>query len=269
MKDALRDIRKHLRLYGMLFRMNVMSQMEYRANFITGIMMELGYMVTKVLYIVVAFRAGRDIGGFGPDEMLVFVGTFIAVTGFYAGVFMISFFQLSGLVKDGSFDTIMTKPVSALFLASFRRSDIGILATDFLGGAVAVAIGLSRLGGVDFWTVLGYAFYMACGCAVAYSIFLIPLTLVFRIVNAQAIAGVVDSFWDFNNVPMVVYGKTIRALGTYAIPMFLISSFPALFVLGRMTAAQMIWGALAPIVFIALARTAWNRGIKNYSSATG
>jgi ABC-type uncharacterized transport system permease subunit len=31
----------------------------------------------------------------------------------------------------------------------------------------------------------------------------------------------------------------------------------------------MIWGAAAPIVFLALARLAWSRGIRNYSSASG
>ncbi len=265
----MREIIKHIRIYGMLFRLNVMSQMEYRANFITGIMMELGYMIVKVLYIVVAFRSGRDIAGFGPDEILVFVGTFITVTGFYAGIFMSSFFQLSTLIKDGSFDTILTKPVSSLFLASFRRSDIGILATDILGGAIVTAVGLARLGGLDAWRIIGYAFFLACGCAVAYALFLLPMTLVFRMVNAQAVAGVVDSFWDFNNVPMIVYDKALQAIGTYAIPMFVIASFPALFALGRMTVTQMLWGAAAPVVFTLLARAAWNRGIKDYSSATG
>jgi ABC-2 type transport system permease protein len=269
MKGLFRELGKHLRIYGLLVRMNVMSQMEYRANFVTGIMMESGYMIVKILYIVVAFRAGRSIAGFGPDEVLVFVGTFIMVTGFYAGVFMMNFFQLSAVVKDGSFDTLMTKPVSLQFLASFRRSDVAIFATDVLGGLVVTAIGVARLGGADPWRLLGYAFFISCGCAVAYAIYLIPMTLVFRIVNAQAMAGVTDSFWDFNNVPMIVYGKLGRALGTYVVPMFVITSFPALFVLGRMTAAQMIWGAAAPIVFLALARLAWKRGVRGYSSASG
>src|SRR5271169_4866624 len=87
-QKMVREIIKHLRIYGMLVRMNVMSQMEYRANFITGMLMELGYLVVKILYVLVAFRAGRRIAGFSPDEILVFVGKFVLVTGFYAGVFM-------------------------------------------------------------------------------------------------------------------------------------------------------------------------------------
>jgi ABC-2 type transport system permease protein len=51
--------------------------------------------------------------------------------------------------------------------------------------------------------------------------------------------------------------------------MFVITSFPSLFALGRMSGAQLAWGALAPIVFVTIARFAWTRGIRNYSSVGG
>lgn len=270
MRNAMRELAKHLRIYLMLVRMNVMSQMEYRANFVTGILMEMGYLVVKIMYIVVAFQAGRDIAGFSPDQMLVFIGTFITATGFYAGLYMLNIFQLSGLVKDGSFDTLMTKPVSLQFMATLRRCDVGIFLVDLIAGVAITAVGLSRLSSpLDLWRLFGYVFFLACGSAVGYAIYLIPQALVFRVVNASAIAGVTDSFWDFNNVPMIVYDKLGQAIGSFVIPMFLITSFPSLFALGRMTGAQMIWGAVAPIVFIAISRFAWTRGIKNYSSASG
>lgn len=266
----MREIRKHFRIYLSLVRMNVMSQMEYRANFVTGILMELGYLAVKILYVVVAFGAGRSIAGFTPDEMLVFVGTFVTATAFYAGMYMMNFFQLSTLVKDGSFDTLMTKPVSLQFMATLRRCDIGIFLVDSTAGIAMTLVGLSRLSGqLDAWRLLGYVFFLLCGSAVGYALYLIPQSLVFRVVDARAIVGVSDSFWDFNNVPMIVYDKLGQALGSYVLPMFVITSFPSLFALGRMTGAQLVWGALAPAVFLALARFAWTRGIRNYSSSSG
>ncbi len=68
---------------------------------------------------------------------------------------------------------------------------------------------------------------------------------------------------------MIVYDRVSQAIGSYLVPMFVITSFPSLFALGRMTGAQAVWGAIAPIAFIALSRLAWTRGIKNYSSASG
>lgn len=270
MNNLLRELRKHLHIYFLLIRMNIMSQMEYRANFVTGILMELGYLVVKILYIVVAFQAGRSIAGFSPDQMLVFIGTFITATGFYAGLYMLNLYQLSVLVNNGSFDTLMTKPVSLQFMATLRRCDLGIFLVDFLAGMAITILGFFRLSSfLNVGQIFGYAFYLACGSAVAYAIYLIPQALVFRIVNASAIAGITDSFWDFNNVPMIVYSKVGQIIGSCLIPMFLITSFPSLFALGKMTLAQMLWAAVAPIVFIALSRFVWTRGIKNYSSASG
>jgi ABC-2 type transport system permease protein len=266
----LKEIGKHLRIYAMLVRMNVMSQMEYRANFVTGLMMELGYLVTKILYVVVAYRAGRSIAGFTPDEIMVFVGTFVLATGFYAGMYMMNLFQLSGLVRDGSFDTLMTKPVSLQFYATFRRSDAAIFLTDVTAGVILVAVGLCRSGGLmSLPRVLGYALFVASGVATGYALYLIPQSLVFRIINAGALAGLTDSFWDFNNVPMVVYGKAGRAIGTFVIPMFVITSFPSLFALGRLSALQMAWGLAAPVVFLVIARLCWTAGLRHYSSGGG
>jgi ABC-2 type transport system permease protein len=68
---------------------------------------------------------------------------------------------------------------------------------------------------------------------------------------------------------MIVYDKVGQTIGSYLVPMFVITSFPSLFALGRMTGAQLVWGALAPIVFVALSRLAWTKGLRNYSSASG
>jgi ABC-2 type transport system permease protein len=266
----LKEIAKHVKLYAMLVRLNVMSQMEYRANFVTGMLMGLGYLCVKILYVAVSYGAGRRIAGFTPDEMLVFVGTFVLVTGFYAGSFMMNMFQLSVLVRDGSFDTLMTKPVSLQFLATFRRSDIGIFLVDTVAGLIMVAVGLARTGALlDAPRILGYGLFLASGAAVGYSLYLIPQSLVFRIVNAGSIAELTDSFWDFNNVPMIVYGRVGQAIGVFVIPMFVITSFPALFVLDRMGPLYMIWGVAAPILFLCLARICWRAGIRHYTSAGG
>ncbi len=269
MRNLLKEIAKHLALHAQLVRMNLMSHLEYRINFVTGLLMEAGYLIVKLLYVFVVFRSGAKVAGFSPDEILVFIGTFVLVTGFYAGLFMMNLFQLSGLVRDGSFDMILTKPVSTQFLATFRRSDVAIFLLDFLAGLVMVVIGIARLGlGFDPVRVLGYAFFVASGSAMAYALYLLPMTLVFRLTNVQALAGLADSFWDFNNVPMVVYNRVGQAFGIFLIPVFIITNFPALFALGRMSPLFALWGALSPVLFTVLASLAWRAGIRGYTSAS-
>ncbi len=270
MRAAWQELVKHARVYLRLVRMNVISQLSYRTNFVTGIVMELAFLLTKLLYAVVAFRAGRDAVGLTPNEMLVFVGTFVTATGFFAGLFMMNFFQLSERLNDGSFDTLMTKPVSLQFLGTLWRCDAGLFLVDVAGGAIATSVGLARLSGVvELWRILGYVFFLACGTVVGYGIYLVPQSLIFAVRKAGGLAGVAVSFWEVNNVPVTVYGRLAQAIGTYLVPMFVITSFPSLFVLGRLTGAQMIWGVAAPLVFLLLSRLAWRAGLKRYMGGSG
>jgi len=244
-----------------------MSQMEYRANFITGIMMEAGYLLAKTMYVIVAYSAGKRIGGFSPDEILVFVGSYVALTGFYAGVFAMNLFQLSRLVQDGSFDLILVKPVNTQFLATFRRSDMGAFFFDTITGIIMVIVGLARSGiAIDLPLVLGWSFFASAGAAVGYALWIIPMTLVFRIVRADAIAGLADTFWDFNNVPMVVYNRIGQAIGVFVIPIFVITNFPALFALGRLPPVWFAWGIAAPVIFGWIASRLWNSALRHYAS---
>jgi ABC-2 type transport system permease protein len=263
----MKEIVKHLKIWVMLVRINLMSQLEYRANFVTGLMMEGGYLIAKIMYVIVAYQAGRNIAGFNPDEILVFIGTFVVITGFYAGIFMMNLFQLSSLVKDGSFDMLLTKPVNTQFLATFRRSDLALFLLDVAAGIVMVVIGLLRLGaGLNPLSLIGWGFFTASGTAVGYALWLIPITLVFRIVKADSLAGLTDAFWDFNNVPMVVYNRIGQAIGVFVIPIFVVTNFPALFVLGRMTPIYFAWGFVAPVLFGFIASRCWKAGLRHYAS---
>lgn len=263
----MRELVRHLAIWLHLARLNLMSQMEYRANFVTGVLMEAGYLFAKIMYVIVAYRAGKGIAGYGPDEILVFVGSYVFLTGFYAGVFAMNLFQLTSLVRDGGFDLLLVKPVNAQFLATFRRSDMGPLFFDAIAGLIMVAMGLIRSGrGIDVPGALGWSVFAASGAAVGYFLWIIPMTLVFRIVRADAIASLADTFWDFNNVPMVVYGKIVQGIGVFIIPLFVITNFPALFVLGRLPTPWFIWGLAAPVIFGFISTLLWRSAVRVYAS---
>src|SRR5512147_2075321 len=94
MGELLREIKKHLQIYFLFVKNSMMAQMEYRFNFIGNMAMETGYLFVKLSYIVVIYRSGVSINGLQPDEILLFIDTFITLTGVYAGMFMINNFQL-------------------------------------------------------------------------------------------------------------------------------------------------------------------------------
>jgi ABC-2 type transport system permease protein len=269
MKGLLREIRKHFFIWYVFMKNNLMGQLEYRVNFLTGLAMEAGYLLVKLLYVIVVYRAGSSVNGMTPDEVLVFVGTFVIVTGFYAGLFMLNNFSLSDHIRNGTLDFFIVKPVSLQFMATLRRSDIALFLTDTLAGIVMLAIGWSRLKiPLNIINLAGFAGYMLCGVIVGYSIFLFPILFSFWFVKSGALSSTVDSFWDFNNVPMGVYSKLVQRIGVYVLPIFVVTNFPAMFVLGKLSPAFAIWGIAAPFLCFAATRALWTVALKQYNSAS-
>ena len=269
MRDLLREIFKHLFIYGLFLKNSLMVQMEYRFSFIGNLSMEVGYLFVKLSYVVVVYRSGVKIKGLSPDEILLFVGTFVTLTAVYAGLFMLNNFRLRGKIKDGELDVLLTKPVSLQFMATLRQADLTIFSVDAIAGVIMVAIAWARLGiPVNLVTVGGYAGFMVISSLVSYSLFLLPQILSFWLMNTSAIAEITDSFWDFNNMPMDIYTAWVKQVGVFVLPIFVISNFPPMFVLNKMPPMYLAWSALLPIILLLAVRLLWKQGLKNYSSAS-
>src|SRR5512133_1610077 len=99
MNEALREIKKHVQIYFLFMKNSLMAQMEYRFNFVGNFAMEFGYLLAKLSYVVVIYRAGVTVNGLTPDQILLFIGTFVTLTGVYAGLFMINNFGLRNKIK--------------------------------------------------------------------------------------------------------------------------------------------------------------------------
>ncbi|MBL8094618.1 MAG: ABC-2 family transporter protein [Anaerolineales bacterium] len=263
------ELRKHLLIYGLFVKNSLIAQLEYRFSFIGNFSMEAGYLLVKLSYVVVVYRAGVTLNGLTPDEVLLFSGTFVALTGLYAGLFMINNYNLRSLIKDGDLDLLLTKPVSTQFLVTLRRSDLTIFAVDVLAGGVMVALAWARLGlPVSLSTVGGYAVFFALSALVSYCLFLLPLLLTFWLLNATALAGIVDSFWDFNSMPMDIYSRWIQSVGIFVLPIFVITNFPPMAALSRLAPAYMAWAVGLPVLLLWVVHVVWTRGLRAYNSAS-
>ena len=269
MRDVIHEIKKHLVIYGLFLKNSLMVQMEYRFSFIGNLSMEAGYLLVKLSYVVVVYRSGVKINGLSPDQILLFVGTFVTLTAVYAGLFMINNFRLRGKIIDGELDLLLTKPVSLQFMATLRQADLTIFSVDAIAGIIMVAIAWGRLGiPVNLVTVGGYAGFMVISSLVSYSLFLLPQILSFWLMNTSAIAEITDSFWDFNNMPMDIYTRWIKQVGVFILPIFVISNFPPMFLLNKMPPIYLAWSALLPMILLLAVRLLWKQGLKNYSSAS-
>lgn len=264
----MKTVKRYLKLLFLFAKFSLMSQLEYRINFISGLAVETGYLTVKLLYVAVVYQTGVNIGGMTPDNIVIFIGTYIMMTGLYMALYP-NFTAITDYVREGGLDMYITKPVSLQFITTFKQIDFGMPIPNITGGLICICIGWHRSGiPVTFAHVAGFALFVLSGVFLTYSMFLIPHLCAFWFVSARGVAEVTAAVWDFNNMPMNIYGRWIQRLGTFVLPLFLITNFPGLWAMDRLSSGLFFWGLAAPVLFFLLSRLVWSRAVRRYTSAS-
>lgn len=144
-----------------------------------------------------------------------------------------NFWALPLSVQDGSLDMLLTKPLNTQFLVTLRRLDFGMPLPDVLCGLALIVYGWQREGlPVTFANLAGFVVFCIAGWFLTYCLFLIPELLSFWFVAAGGAQALSSAVFDFNNTPMNLYPKWLQRVGIFLVPVFLITNFPTLFVMG-------------------------------------
>jgi len=254
----------------MFAKTSLMQQMEYRANFIIGILAECAWLMSKLLYAFVVYRTGSNVGGFSPDQIMLFIGTFIILTALYTGIFMRNFGSIPWRVQRGELDILLVKPISTQFHLTMREVEYATPIPNIIGGVITICVAWSRLGlSAGLWNVAAYICLIISGMILTYSIFLLPCLLTFWTVKVGSVIEIIYSCWDFNNMPMGIYGKWIQRVGIFVFPIFVIANFPVMALFESLPPIYMAWGIIIPVVLFMLMRRVFDLAIKRYSSAGG
>ncbi|MBX4148155.1 ABC-2 family transporter protein [Paenibacillus sp. FSL W7-1279] len=261
--------RKYMRLYGLFIKNCLIAQMEFRGNFMMSLLVESVYLLAKLLYVLVVFRTDLHVDGIPPEGLLLFIGMHTVVTGIYVGLFFTNFMKIPEYVKDGSLDFMLTKPVSLQFMASLRYVDLALPIPDILVGFVMIGIGWHAMDiPLTFLQLAGFALLLLVSVVITYCLMIIPALLSFWFVQTGSVSEIAHSVWDANNFPMAIYPAWVRRVGTFVIPLFLITNFGPMFLLGQINWLHAGLALIASLLLFAAVRLLWKQTVKGYSSAS-
>ena len=225
----------------------------------------------EVAGVVLLLDRFGTIGGWRPAEVVLLFGLAFASQGL-ALTFgnSLEADRLSELVRKGTFDQILTRPVSPLGWVVASYVDSRFLGRLLAGvGTVAWA---ARGAGVD-WTPgrVGLAtLAVVCAGAIVFGVLLLAAGVTFVTVQgSEAVNVLVYGGTYLASYPMQIYGSALRLLFVWVVPLGLAIYVPALGVLGRQgppgLPATLAWLAV-PVsgAFLVLGGLAWRGGIRHY-----
>ena len=258
-----------LKLYGLLLRAQVRSQLQYRVSFVLDVLSTL--LVSGVEFAAFALVTTRfgAVGGWTLQEVSLLYGLAEFSFGWMDLIFGgFDAPNVSKHVRGGSFDQFLLRPVSLtlqVFGSEFTLRRLGRIA---LGTAI---LSYALTSSPVLWTPEKCLLVVLC---------IAGLVLFF---GGLFIVGGALTFWSVDNLeamniltyggntlisyPMSIYQEWLRHFFTFIVPAAFLSYYPVLYLLGKPSSLG-VWAAwvspLAGLVILIASFAVWRIGVRRY-----
>jgi ABC-2 type transport system permease protein len=259
---------RYFRLFGIQLRTSLHLAMQYRWDFlIEGLLALLGVGVALVP-LMVAFAYRPAVTGWTFPEALVVLGWFVLLKAVLEGAINPSLLTVVEQIRTGTLDFVLLKPADAQFLVSTARF-VPWRVLDLVAGFGIIGYAFAKMGRVPsvLELVMGLVL-LAAAVLILYSIWILVICAAFHVVRIDNLSFMFTSIFDAARWPSSVFRGALAVIFTIVIPLALMTTYPAMALLGTLEparAAATVGGALA---FAAFARWVWLRSIGRYTSAS-
>ncbi len=258
----------YARLLAVQLRTSLLTAMQYRLNFVVEGLMSLYWLGWNLLPLLVLFDSRDSVAGWDYPSALVVIGWFVVLRGILEGAINPSLLDVVERLRTGSFDYVLLKPADAQFLVSTSRF-VPWRIVDVCGGIGLIVWAFAMRGAApapgDVAAALGL---LAAAIMVMYALWILIVCAAFWVVRLDNLAFLLSAVFDAARWPVHVFRGAWRILFTFVIPLALMTTYPAMALLGTLdgaTAAGAVGGALA---LLGLSRLAWRAALGNYTSAS-
>lgn len=257
-----------LRLMGTFFRLGVMNEMQYRANFFIAAFQSLLAVAVGLAVLSLVYSHTATLNGWNESQLLVILGVQILLGGVVHASVQPNMERVADEVRDGKLDFALTKPQDSQLIVSVRQLDIW-QTVDVISGGIIVGVGVSRLHeGIGAGHAAAFLLFVGLGALLLYCFWLVLATGAFWVVNMWFLSELFEGMYQTGRWPIGVYPGWLRYSMTYLVPVGFAVTVPAQALTHRLhwTTAVLALGFAAAVVLFS--RWFWRFGLRRYSGAS-
>lgn len=256
-------------VYGQYWRINLLTTLEYRTNFILWFCFTLVYHGTAIAALWIMLTNFPSMNGWDFRNMAFLYALWMTAHALNA-TFFSTVGEIPQWIRDGEFDRLLVRPLDELFQVIATPGAIFpdelLLAIAFLVFAIA-ANHIAVTAG--FIALL--ALVIGGGALIDLSIGLLISTTAFWFVQVDALRWIVLQLeQEFTRYPLSIYSRGVRLLLAFVIPFGFMNYFPASYFLNKADnglGVPVTVGLLTPVVgvvFFLVTYAAWRFGLQRY-----
>ena len=203
-------VHRYLNLWGSFFANSLTRDMEYKANLIGGIVVDVIFYGVQYFFFSIIYSYVDTLGSFTREDVMIFlIITFISDT-VYMFLFSGNLFPLNRLVVQGDLDFVLLKPINSQFLVSFRY--VKSYAIFSLLILLLMLIRQCNLysGDIGIINYLFFSISFCCGLIIWYSFDFLIACLTFWFKNFTVGGWLSHEFLKFAERPDTIYTGLLR-----------------------------------------------------------
>jgi ABC-2 type transport system permease protein len=262
-------MRRYLRLLSIQLRTSIVLSMQYRADFLLDGFVEIFWMVTAIVPLVVVFDLRQNVAGWSFGQALMVMGFFTFLQGVLEGAINPSLATVVEHIRKGTLDFVLIKPADAQFLVSTARF-LPWRAVNVVTAVGIFAWGFHLLGrGPSAGDLLLAAVTMCAAVAILYAIWIVTVATAFYFVRIDNLSQLFNAVFDAARWPVSVFRGALALLFTFVIPLALMTTYPAQALLGTLSMRALVGSVVGAAASLVVARIVWRASVGRYTSAGG
>ncbi len=262
------------RIYLRLIGARARSQLEYRTSLALQIVASALLTLLDFVMILVLFENVPELDGWSVQEVALLYG--IAGIAFALTDLIVGHLDLfPQMIRDGTFDQILVRPLPSLL--QVVASDFSLRRLGKILQALVVLIVALAAANID-WTIgraVMVPLAIVSGVLIYTGVWIALATIAFWIVDAIEFVNAFTYGGNFLSAyPITIFGRWLRNLVLFAIPIAFVAYFPALYILDRpdelgLPDALRYASPLVALLTVIVARLVWENAVRHYRSAGG
>lgn len=258
-----------LAAYLQYWRLNFLTLLEYRANFIMWFLFTIAYHGVALGALYVTMRQFPSMNGWSFREMFFLYALWMSGHELH-NTFFFAVMSVPEYVREGRFDRFLVRPLDTLFqvITVPQQTFPDALVLAF---ATLVAATIAAHVKVDAIFLIFVPLVVIGGAMIDLGISLAIATLSFWFVRVDTLRWVVMSLeQDFTRYPISIYTRGVRIVLAFVLPFAFMNYFPATYFLQKAETGLHLnpaIGLLAPaigVAWVAAAYAFWLAGMKRY-----
>ncbi len=259
-------LRKYWTIWLRTASMAMQAQLSYRLGsfgFLLGKMIRLVFFFA---FMAAVFQHVETVAGYSLVETALFFMTFNLVD-MAAQIFFRGVYGARRTVSEGDFDFYLVQPCSPLFRMTCSTVDFLDVVT-IVPVVVMTGMVFARLPPLGWERYAAYGLLLANGVALIFAIHVLVAGLAVRTQELESAIWIYRDIMFMGKFPVDVYAPAVRWALTVGVPIAVMTTFPAKALLGRLSAAWIVYALALTAVALPLSYLFWRNSVARYTSSS-